>query len=77
MTVSVSLRPEDWRALLAVLPRCAGCGQPAEVTLREPGASFVVCCGCAAQRPEGTASALGHGAALGAIETALLEEVGL
>lgn len=75
--VTISLRAEEWLALLGALPRCQGCGQPAEITLREPGASYVVCCACAAQRPEGSSSGLGHGAALGAIESALLAEAGI
>ncbi|MBK8994638.1 MAG: hypothetical protein IPM35_02655 [Myxococcales bacterium] len=77
--ITVTLRVDAARSLIAALPRCQACGvMAAEVRLVEPGAYDVaVCMSCASTRPEGRAEPVPHAEALGAIETALLRGAGL
>lgn len=76
--IAVTATEADWRALLAALPGCDGCGAAAEVTLIMPGSDrHRVCLACAAQRRRGRAEPLAHGDAVEAIEGALLRAAGV
>lgn len=69
--VKVTADLEQWRALLRRLPRCQGCGRPAQVRLRESSTSFCVCAGCATERPGARVEQLEHTEALDAITNAI------
>ncbi|MBK8994950.1 MAG: hypothetical protein IPM35_04255 [Myxococcales bacterium] len=75
--IGVTASEIAWRAVLAALPRCSSCGGTAEYELAEAGSSCIVCTGCAASRPHGALTMLGHAEVVSAIESALLREVGL
>lgn len=62
---------DSLRALLRRLPRCNGCGVPAEFRLRSGACVSVACPTCADLHPEAKRDELQHAAALRAIVSAL------